>query len=307
MKIIISLVIASKLAYAACLSIPSPTIVAGDIAAAIPLFDQIDAESFIGFAPFPGTERVLSSRDIFLLAARNGLFFPAGAPAPSVCVQRAVHHISIEEVKPILMAALAVADVQLEVLDISPQLVPPGHLEFERDGLNQPRNGNPQLPVMWRGRLVYDGQHSLAVWVKVRLAVSRESVVAAEEITAGTVIHSSQIRTITSLQFPTFESSPNSPSSVGQIAGKRARRTLPIGERIVIGLLEDTKDVFRGETVRVHVVEGAATISLDGIAQSSGNRGETIVVHNPTSGKNFRGVIDDRREVVVRPATGASL
>jgi flagella basal body P-ring formation protein FlgA len=271
------------------------------------MFDQLDAETFIGFTPFPGTERVLSSHDIFLAGARYGLFFPPGAPAPSVCVRRAVRRLSAEEVRSALMTALGVPDIQLEILEISSQLVPPGQLDFRHEELNRPRNGNPQVPVIWRGRLIFDGRHGLAVWARVRMAVNRESTVAAEEIPVGSVIRSNQVRIVSGLQFPTFESSLNSPSSVGQIVGKRARRALALGERITTGVLEDPKDVFRGETVRVHVVDGGTTITLDGIAQSSGNKGETIVVHNPSSGKNFRGVIEEQREVVVHPTTGAAL
>ncbi len=307
MRIAIILATAASLARAACVSVPSAEIVARDIAGAVPLFEQLDPETPIGFAPSPGTDRILSSRDLFLIAARHGLMFPAGAPAPSLCVRRTVRLLSVEEVRPALLSALGVPDVQMEILEVSEQLVPPGRLEFRREELNRPRKGDPQVPVIWRGQLVYDGQHSLSVWAKVRMAVNREIVVAVEDIPAGTVIRAEQIKSTLSQQFPTLEFSRSSAPDRQEVAGKVARHALAAGERIVSAMLEDSKDVIRGETVHVQVIEGTATLSFDGIAQSSGNQGQTIVVRNPSSGKNVRALVEDQKQVVVRLATGASL
>jgi flagella basal body P-ring formation protein FlgA len=299
MRIAIILAVATNLARAACLSVPSPKIVARDIARAVPLFEELDPETPIGFAPFPGTQRVLSSREIFLIAAGHGLFFPAGAPAPSLCVQRAVRLVTAEEMRPVLLSALGVPDVQMEILEVSDQLVPPGQLEFRREELNRPPKDDPQNPVIWRGQFVYDGQHSLAVWAKVRLAVSRDVVVASEDISAGAVIRTEQVKTIVSHQFPSLLPALNAPLTMEQIAGKMARRAIATGERIVASALEDAKDVVRGETVHVRVVDGAATITLDGVAQSSGAKGESILVHNPSSGRDFRAFIQGRGRAIV--------
>jgi flagella basal body P-ring formation protein FlgA len=65
------------------------------------------------------------------------------------------------------------------------------------------------------------------------------------------------------------------------------------------------KDIFSGDQVRVSVIDGSTTLSLDAIAQSSGKRGESILVHNPSSGKNFHGVIEEKGRVTVRPSPGA--
>lgn len=298
MRIAIILAVTS-LARAVCVSVPASEIVARDIAGAVPLFEQIAPETPIGFASFPGTQRVLSSRELFLIAANHGLSFPSGAPAPSLCVQRAVRLLSVEEVRPVLLSALGVPDVQMEILEISDQPVPPGRLEFRREELNSPRNSDPQNPVIWRGQFIYDGQHSLAVWAKVRLAVSRDVVVASEDIPAGSIIRHGQAKTIVSQQFPSLETSLNSPPALEQITGKMARRTIAAGERIVASVLEDAKDVIRGETVHVKVVDGAATITLDAVAQSSGIKGENIIVHNPSSGRNFRALVEARGRVIV--------
>ena len=299
MRIAIILASVPGLLQAACLSVPSSRIVAGDIAGAVPLFAQLAPETPIGFAPFPGTQRVLASRELFLIAATNGLKFPSGELAPSICVQRAVRPLSIAEVRPVLLSALGVPDVALEILEISDQLVPPGRLEFRREELNRPAKGDPQNPVIWRGQWVYDGQHSLAVWAKVRMAVNRDVVIAAQDIPAESVIRPEQVRTIASRQFPLVATSLSSPTTIDQIAGEMARRPITAGERITASELEVAKDVIRGETVHVKVVDGAATVTLDAVAQSSGTKGESIIVHNPTSGKNFRALIEERGQVTV--------
>jgi len=299
MRIAILVAAGSGLVHAACLSVPSAKIIAGDIAGAVPLFTQLAPETPVGFAPFPGTQRVLSSRELFLFAAANGLKFPPGELAPSICVQRAVRPLSIEELRPVLLSALGVPDVAMEILEISDQLVPPGRLEFRREELNRPAKGDPQNPVIWRGQWIYDGQHSLAVWAKVRMAVSREVVVAIQDIPAESVVRVEQVKTISSRQFPLGEPSLNSAPTIEQIAGKMTRRAITAGERITALELEAAKDVIRGETVQVKVVDGAATVTLDAVAQSSGTKGETIIVHNPASGKNFRARIEERGQAAV--------
>lgn len=299
MKLATTLAAFASLASAVCVPVPTDKIVARDIAGTVPLFEQLAPETPIGFTPFPGTQRVLSSRELFLIASNHGLMFPPGAPAPSLCVQRAVRPLSVEDVRFALWSTLGVADAEMEILEISNQPVPPGRLEFHREELNRPRMGDPQYPVIWRGQLVYDGQHSLAVWAKVRMSVKREAVIASEAIPAGSVIRAGQLKTILRQQFPLLESFQSSSPTINEIAGKMARRTLASGERIVASSVEDAKDVIRGQTVRVKVVDGAATITLDGVAQSSGTKGESVIVHNPSSGKNFGALIEDRGRVIV--------
>src|SRR5580704_18353787 len=109
------------LASATCVTVPSSNILARDLSSAIPLLRALEPETIISFAPFPGTARVLSSRDVALTARRYGLAFPPGETAPSVCVERFVCALSPEEVRAALLLALDVADVRLELLAFSNQ------------------------------------------------------------------------------------------------------------------------------------------------------------------------------------------
>jgi flagella basal body P-ring formation protein FlgA len=175
---------------------------------------------------------------------------------------------------------------------------------FTLAAVNKPPGENAQTPVVWPGKLLYDDQHSISVWAKVRILVDTEMFVAKNDVPKGEAIRAEQIVSTHSPQFPSLKSKPFSSDA---IIGKVARRMIPAGQKITPDALEDPKDVIQGETVHVKVVDGAATITLDAVAQSSGNKGETILVHNPASGKNFRARIEDRSQVIVVPAPGSAL
>jgi flagella basal body P-ring formation protein FlgA len=297
MRILALFAVVAGLANAACIAVPSSRISARDLSTAVPLFQALDPETMIGFAPFPGTVQVLSSRDVVLTGRRYGLAFPPGEMAPSVCVERIVRHLSIEEVREALLSALDIEGVQLEVLEFSNQPLPPGQLAFQRTLLNKPPANNPQMPVIWRGKLSYDDQRSLTVWAKVRISVEHEIFLAKETIAKGAVIGADQIASTRIRQFPSLEPSSGLPPVV---AGKVARRTLPAGQPIPAEALDNLTDVLRGETVHVQATDGGASIRFDAIAQSSGQRGEIITVHNPWNGRGFRALIEGPKQVIVR-------
>lgn len=302
MRSIVVLIVATLSARAACISVPSDRILARHLAGGVPLFQGLDPETPVGFAPMPGTQRILPGRELILLALRHGAFVTPGSVIPGLCVQREIHVILQDEMKAALLAALAIADADLEVLDFSSQALPPGHLEFHRGTLNKPPLNAPELPVIWRGRLIYDGQHSAVVWARVRITVECPFFIAAEEIPAGTVVRANQVKITSGRQFPF---STQSMDSSKQVIGKVARRSIAAGQRIVPAALEEPKEVARGEKVHVRVVDGLATLSFEGIAESAGKKGESILVHNPASGHNFRAVIEEKGKVVVRPVPGA--
>ncbi len=302
MRTIAILIMVTLAAHAACISVPSDRIVARDLAFAAALFQELDPETPVGFAPMPGTRRILAGRELVLIAQRHGVTVRPGAVIPDVCVQREAHVISRDEMRAALLAAIGIAEASLELTEFTSQSLPPGRLEFQRGTLTKPPPGAPESPVTWRGRLIYDGQHSVVVWAKVRITVERALLIAAEDIPAGTVVRANQIKITSGRQFPF--SGPSIDTSE-QAIGKVARRSIPAGQRIVPEALEEPKEVARGEKVHVRVIDGLATLSFEGIAESAGRKGESILVHNPASGRNFRAVIEEKGKVVVRPSLGA--
>lgn len=301
MRLAYVLLMFARLSPADCITVTSGQIVAKDIASAVPLFASLEPETLIGFAPLPGVQRVFSARDIAVLAQRHGLTADADLTLPNVCVVRAAHVLAAAEVHKALVAALGLEDARVELLDFSNQPMPSGRLEFPLTGLNKPPAGAPQTPVLWRGRLVYDGQRSLAFWAKVRITVERLLVVAAEQIAAGTQIEPGQIKLSHGLQFPFSRPAFD---SLAQAAGKISRRTILPGDPLAPGDLGEPKDVLAGDTVRVRVIDGLAKLSLDAVAESSGSKGDTVLVRNPSTGKSFRGIVDDKRKIIVRLSGG---
>jgi flagella basal body P-ring formation protein FlgA len=300
--VLISFVLAT-LARAGCVAVSSDQIMARDLRDAVPSLQKLDPETPLGFSPLPGTQRILSTRELTLIAHRHGLTLISGdGMMPSVCVERAVRRISREEMKAALVAALGMADAELDLIEFSQKPAPLGRLEFSRDGLNKPPLLAPDAPVLWRGRLVSDGQRSVMIWAKVKISVDRVVLVASEDIVMKTLVGADQIKEVHERQFPFVE-----PSLVSrdEIIGKIARRLIPAGQKFTPNALTEPTDVSKGDMVHVKVVDGSATLSLDAVAQSSGKKGESILVHNPTTGKNFRAVVDEKGRATVRSAPGA--
>ena len=296
MRLAFALITFALLLPGACITVPSGQIAAKDIASAVPLFASLEPETMIGFAPLPGVQRVISARELAIFAQRHGLPLDPALTLPNVCVVRATHVLAAGEVRKALVASLRMEDARLELLDFSNQPMPSGNLEFPLPGLNKPPPDAPETPVLWKGQLVYDGQRSLAFWAKVRITVERLLVISAEQIPAGTRIEPSQIRLSRGLQFPF---SGPSLDSLSQVAGRISRRTILPGQPLRPADLGEAKDVLPGDTVRARVIDGLATLSLDAVAESSGTKGDTVVVRNPATGKSFRGIVDDKGKIVV--------
>jgi len=255
----------------------------------------LDPDTSLGYAPLPGLVRVISGRDLSLIASRDGVILP---DVPDVCIGRVLRPITAAEMQAALRAALGMPEAELTVEDFSSQPLPPGQLEFQRSTLSQPAPNAPASPVFWRGRLIYDQHHGVPVWAKVRITVDRTVLVAAQGIAAGAVLREGDVQVSTVREFPF--SAPTLESAT-EIIGKVSRRIIRAGQRITSSALDEPKDVIRGDIVQVRVIDGPATLSFDGLAVSSGKKGETILVHNSASGRNFRAVVEQKGRAVVRP------
>jgi len=296
MKLIFFLIVAGALLSGACVPISSGQIRARDLVDTVPSLSALAPETVLGFTPLPGTQRVLHGRELMWLARKQALELGV---VPDVCVERAVRPIHEDEIRTALLHALELPAAQLEILDFSKQSMPEGALHFERSALGRPSSRTSGAPVFWRGRLIYDERHTIAIWAKVRILVQRQAFVAAEDIHAGTAIATGQVKAVTVREFPSFLTSFDSP---GQIAGRLARRNLAAGQRFEPAMIEEAQDVYRGDIVQVRVIDGLATLSLEGIAVSSGKAGETILIHNARSGRNFKAVIEQKGKALVLPA-----
>ena len=144
----------------ACVEVPSDRVVASQLVDAVPVLRQLAPGTSLGFAPLPGLVRVISGRELSLIALRDGVIL---SDAPDVCIGRVLRPITSSEMQAELQAALGMPEAELTVEDFSSQPLPPGRLEFQRSTLTQPPPNAPASPVFWRGRLIYDQHHGVPV------------------------------------------------------------------------------------------------------------------------------------------------
>jgi flagella basal body P-ring formation protein FlgA len=292
--------VSAALAHAGCVAVSSDKILARDVRDALPFLREIDPATPIGFSPRPGVQRILSVKELILIAQKYGLAL-SGNAISSVCVERLVKPIAPEEIRAALLSAMSVKEAEVEVVDFSREALPPGRLEFRLVNLGRPFGDNPDNPVIWRGLLHYDTQSSVPIWAKIKVSVGATLLVAAEDIPAGTVIKAVQVKEVLGRQFPFLPLTTQSPE---EIIGKIARHSISAGQKFAPGALDEPTEISRGDKVRVKVVDGSATLSLDAVAQSSGKKGDSILVHNPSTGKNFRAVVEEKGRVTLRSSPG---
>jgi flagella basal body P-ring formation protein FlgA len=280
------LLLAAIIPALACQVIDADRIFGKDVAAASPVFAMLDANLEIGAAPFPGVQRVLRPEALVRLAKQNGIVL--SEPAGAICFERATQPLTVEQILPALRQALGLADATIELLDFSRFGVPHGTLEFSKSSLMP--NG------LWRGRLVYDQNRSMPVWVKARITVERTWVEASETLAAGKSIEQSQLIMKTG---PRSALDTAFVASLELVSGRRPVRTLVAGTPIAPPMLMIAHDIERGDRVAVEVKVGSAILDFQATAESSGRAGDSIMIKNPENGRSFQAKIQDKGHVLV--------
>jgi flagella basal body P-ring formation protein FlgA len=270
----------------ACQVVDSDRIFGKDVAAASPLFAALEAHLEIGATPLPGAQRVLRPEELVRLAKQNGISL--SEPAAALCFERATQPLTAEQLLPALRQALGSGDAAIELLEFSRVGVPRGTLEFSKSSLMP--NG------LWRGRLIYDQNHSMPVWVRTRITVQRTWVEASETLVVGKAIDPQQLILKTGPRFP-FDTSFI--TSVELVTGRKPVRTLAAGTLIAPQMLTIAHDVERGDRVAVEVKVGRAILDFEATAESSGRTGDSILMKNPENGRSFQAKIQDKGHVLV--------
>ena len=80
----------------ACVEVPSDRIVAGQLVDAVPVLWQLAPGTSLGFAPLPGLVRVISGRELSLIASRDGAEQGFERDAQG-------HHEGLEERSPVFV------------------------------------------------------------------------------------------------------------------------------------------------------------------------------------------------------------
>jgi flagella basal body P-ring formation protein FlgA len=83
------------------------------------------------------------------------------------------------------------------------------------------------------------------------------------------------------------------------LSGKRARKTLRANEIVCVSAIESRPLVARGEEITVRYVSSNVVLTINGVAQSDGAAGDSLLVLNPRSHDLFHAVVSGAREVTV--------
>ncbi len=278
---------------ASCLPVDGDHIFARDLARLIPEFARIPAGEAIALAPLPTVRRVMSGGELARVARKFGLEIVAPV---DVCFESPTEVLSSGKVLEQIQFTVAMKGADVELIEFSRYAVPVGVLSFPRSGLNVHPLLTERSIVFWRGKVTYGGTKSFAVWARVRMGITRESLVAAETIRAGSVVTAEQVRMEQVKQFP-LEEQPAVAAS--DVIGQVARRTIAAGQMVMAAFVTPPKEVTRGAEVSVVVKADGAQLSLPALAESSGAVGETVSLKNPGNGRSFHGVVSGKNQVLV--------
>ncbi len=267
---------------------------ARDVTPAVPAFGQFAADFLLGYVASSGAPRVFKGADLERIAKNRGVELHGLA---DVCFTRKTFVPQAAQIRDAILKTLAMSNIKLEVVSSSQREAPSGELVFPGNGVQLPAPG--QSEMLWNGFVRYSDNGRFPVWARVRISATMTRVVAIYDIAAGKQVLPSQVR------LETFEGNPLDDALVrdlDDVVGCVPRMSLRAMTAIRKSQIERPSDVLRGELVRVEVFEGAAHLQIEGTAQSSGMKGSSILVRNPSSGKDFRAQVTGKGIVSIGQA-----
>jgi flagella basal body P-ring formation protein FlgA len=282
----------AALAMTGCLAVNpgSDRILASELAAAIPGLSAPFSNDPVSLAPAPGVQRIFRVPELRRLALR--LHWDV-EPAADICIERPVSPPDPARFLESMRKALPQADIT--ILEYGRQPLPAGEVEFPANGLRPGCGGG-----LWIGYVQYAGSRRFALWARVKALVTIPRLVAAVDLRPGEAIAAEQVRAETREEFPSAAPFLQTPS---EALGKWPRHAIPSGTAIRAEMLQNPKEVMRGDPVTVDVYDGAAHLELEARAEASGSVGETIPVSNPSSHKRFLARVEGKGRVSVGPST----
>ena len=298
LRVLLALCWAARFAPAlepACNPVDGDRVLGKDLAGALPAFHTLPPETFLGNMPPPGSKRTFHASELASLAARFSIRLDSPA---DVCFEWPMETLGRDRILEAMRESLADPEARIEIDETSLYPVPRGRLEFPRKMLGSPASALQENPVLWRGEVVYAGDHRYAVWAKVRVKVACQRTVATEALKAGQPVEARQVRTEPGECFPLPDGRER--TSAAFVSGMISTRAVDAGSEIRPEFLARPNDVNRGDPVRVEVRSGAAHLAFMAKAESGGRNGDWIAVRNPSSNKVFQARVKDKDQVVVQ-------
>ncbi len=188
-------------------------------------------------------------------------------------------------------------DVRMELRSFSPEIAPQGNVVFPRTGLQLPATSDPQADVIWRGYVIYGNNRRFGISARARITTTTTRVIAVADLPAGDPVRGDQVRLES---FDTFALDDRPARSLDEVVGFVPRTLIRAGVTVLRSQLNRAPEVARGDVVKVEVTAGGAHLLLEGRAESDGVTGKTILVKNPSSGKDFRARVTGKDKVSVQ-------
>ncbi len=281
-----------------CQPIDGDTVLARHLLRGAPALAALPPDTVFGLAPRFGVRRSIPGFELEAFARKHGL---GQVTAQSVCMERRSARLSAAAVTAALTAAATEwcrCDVEVALGDFARYPVPAGPLVFPPGGASYP---SPQGETHWRGYV--DGPARVPIWAKARIETKREVLVAADDLPAQVAIGPQQVRAVTRTL---GIRAPSSGLTATEVIGLAPLRSLAAGTVLTRNLLTRLPEVRAGETVLIESESGAVRLQVEGRADSSGRRGERIVVRNLVSGARFAAIVTGpHRATAAGPVTAA--
>ncbi len=274
---------------ASCVSVEGGRITAGDLARADAVFAAVPPDTTLGHAPAPGIRRFFRAGELAALAARFGVTRTSTAP---VCFEVATALLKPEQLLAPLRESLGRQDLEIELVDYYRGPVPAGRIEFPGP---VPSAAHPEAGVVWRGSIHCEPRR-FAIWAQVRIHGSVTRVTASADLKAGVPIAADWVKEETR---DIVLAPGKTARSVDEVVNRIPRRNIAAGSPIPLDALDAPFDVRHGETVSVESRCGGARLVMDALAQTDGRRGQLITARNPSSGKLFKALVDDKGKASV--------
>ena len=279
-----------------CSAVDGPRILGSDLAHADQAYTSLPRDLVAGFAPLPGTRRILDPRTLAAIARANGLV--VGSPGP-LCFERRTVTLDETAIRPVLERVLG-QGTRIEIVDMSRSPVPSGEVVFTTAELPRPSPVAADPVALWRGRVVYDGRSTVAIWAKVRVSRLERWVEPVSSIAAREKITAAQVEVKSGWRFP-FVTEPL--REVEQVIGKQVARSLRAGQPVFPALIEEPKAVEAGDPLDAEVVSGGVTLRFAAKANTGGHRDGTVLITATDTGKRYRAYVQEKGKVVIHADT----
>jgi flagella basal body P-ring formation protein FlgA len=276
-----------------CEMISGDQITGADLARALPMFSMLPRDAVLAYSPAPGGSRVFALPELEGIAKKYGIAAPEGLKA---CFEWPLQTLNEGAVRAAIRESLANPEARVEVLAMSRVKGPLGKLVFPLSGLSASTNIDPSTPVTWKGEVLYHSSHRFGVWARVRVVATMTRVVATELILPGSAVTAKQVRQETYDDFPLRNDIAR---SLDEVIGRVSRRAIRAELPVFRSDLMEPYQVQRGEIVQVTAISGAAQLSMEAVAQSSGRQGDTISLKNERSGRTFQARIEGKDKALV--------